>query len=51
MSPVALANMVFTAMELIRRLPLPEAPSVEPGLNPNQPNARIKQPVMTITMS
>ena len=45
------ASMVLTAMELMRRLPLAEAPSVEPGLNPNQPNARMKQPGSTITMS
>src|SRR5271157_2424803 len=49
--PVALASMVFTAIEPMRRLPLPEAPSVEPGLNPNQPKARIRQPVMTSTIS
>src|SRR3954449_4712541 len=45
------ASMVLTAIELIRRLPLPEAPRVEPGLNPNQPKARMKQPVRTITIS
>jgi len=45
------ASMVFTAIDPIRKLPLPEAPSVEPGLNPNQPNARMKQPVSTMTMS
>ena len=38
------ASIVFTAMVPMRRLPLPEAPSVEPGLNPNQPKARMKQP-------
>ena len=36
--------MVLTATELMRRLPLAAAPSVDPGLNPNQPNARMKQP-------
>ena len=45
------ASIVLTATEPMRRLPLPEAPSVDPGLNPNQPNARMKQPVSTITMS
>ena len=45
------ASIVFTAIEPMRRLPLPEAPSVEPGLKPNQPNARMKQPVSTSTMS
>src|SRR6185503_4720818 len=49
--PVIPASIVFTATELMRRLPLPEAPRVEPGLNPNQPKARIKQPVRTMTMS
>ncbi len=45
------ASIVLTATEPMRRLPLLEAPSVEPGLNPNQPNARMKQPVSTITRS
>src|SRR5207302_10051586 len=35
----------------MRRLPLPEAPKLDPGLNPNQPKARIKQPVRTIIKS
>ncbi len=38
------ASIVLTATEPMRRLPLPEAPSVDPGLNPNQPKARMKQP-------
>ena len=45
------ASIVLTATEPMRRLPLPDAPSVDPGLNPNQPKARMKQPVSTITMS
>ena len=40
------ASIVFTAMMPMRRAPLPEAASVLPGLNPNQPNARMKQPSM-----
>ena len=51
MPPAIPASMVFTATEPIRSAPLPDAPSVEPGLNPNQPNARMKQPVSTMTMS
>src|ERR1700704_5297652 len=38
------ASIVATATMPMRRLPLPEAPSVEPGLKPNQPKARMKQP-------
>src|SRR5271166_3416192 len=45
------ASMVFTAMDPMRRLPLAEAPSVLPGLNPNHPKARMKQPIMTAEMS
>ena len=45
------ASIVLTAMLPMRRLPLPEAPRVEPGLNPNHPKARMKQPVSTITRS
>src|SRR5436853_6935711 len=45
--PVQPASIVLTAMELIRRAPLPEAASVLPGLNPNHPKARMKQPVIT----
>ncbi len=33
-----------TAMMPMRKAPLPEAPKVEPGLNPNQPNARMNVP-------
>src|SRR3954465_10291900 len=33
------ASIVLPATELMRRLPLADAPRVEPGLNPNQPNA------------
>src|SRR5882762_4577306 len=47
--PVHPANMVSTAIVLMRRAP--DAPSVLPGLNPNQPKARMKQPVSTMTMS
>src|SRR5437867_4591904 len=49
--PAMPASIVFTATDPIRRFPLPEAPRVEPGLNPNHPNARMKQPVRTRTMS
>src|SRR5437763_17148486 len=49
--PAIPASIVLTATEPIRRLPLPDAPSVEPGLKPNQPNARMKQPVSTSTIS
>ena len=45
------ASIVFTATELMRRLPFADAPSVEPGLKPNHPNARMKQPSSTIVMS
>ena len=37
--------MVFTAIVPMRKLPFADAPSVLPGLNPNQPNARMKQPM------
>src|SRR3989442_12941378 len=43
--------MVLTAMEPIRRAPFPEAPRVLPGLNPNQPKARMKQPINTAEIS
>src|SRR5437764_12996165 len=49
--PAIPASMVLTATDPMRSPPLPEAPSVEPGLNPNQPKARMKQPVNTMTMS
>lgn len=42
--PKVPASMVFTAMIPMRRLPLADAPSVLPGLKPNQPKARMKQP-------
>jgi hypothetical protein len=45
------ASIVFTATELMRRLPFADAPSVDPGLKPNQPNARMKHPRSTIVMS
>ena len=45
------ASMVFTAMVPIRKLPFAEAPSVLPGLNPNQPKARMKQPISTAETS
>src|SRR5207247_16460 len=35
----------------MRRLPAPDAPSVLPGLKPNHPKARMKQPRSTIVMS
>src|SRR5881396_2104124 len=47
--PVHPANIVSTAIVLMRRAP--DAPRVLPGLNPNQPKARMKQPVSTMTMS
>src|SRR5260370_25631235 len=43
--------MVLTAIDPILRLPAAEAPSVLPGLNPNHPNARIKQPISTAEIS
>src|SRR5260370_37791052 len=46
-APEADASMVFTAM-MAMRLSVPD--SVEPGLNPNQPNARMNVPNMTIGM-
>ena len=49
--PVQPANIVATATVAMRRLPLEDAPSVLPGLNPNQPNARMKQPIKTAEMS
>src|SRR5881396_2937448 len=49
--PVQPASIVLTAIEAIRSAPLPEAARVLPGLNPNQPKARMKQPVSTSTMS
>src|SRR5260370_40789343 len=44
------ASIVLTAMRPMRRAPLPEAARVLPGLKPNQPNARIKQPRMATVM-
>src|SRR3989442_5127683 len=49
--PVQPASIVATATVAIRRLPLEEHPSVVPGLTPNQPNARMKQPIRTAEMS
>ena len=46
-APVMLASIVFTTTKLIRRS-VPA--SVEPGLNPNQPNARMNVPSTTIGM-
>jgi hypothetical protein len=43
--PPAPASIVATATMPMRRLPEPLAPSVEPGLKPNQPNARMKVPM------
>src|SRR5262245_9442998 len=42
--PVIPASIVLTATDAARRPPLPDIASVEPGLKPNQPNARMKQP-------
>src|SRR5215212_3673014 len=42
--PDAPASMVTTATTPMRRLPPPDAPKVLPGLKPNQPKARMKQP-------
>src|ERR1700756_747410 len=47
-APDADASIVFTATTAIR-LSVPA--SVDPGLNPNQPNARIKVPNITMGMS
>ena len=41
--PAAEARKVLAATEPINSQ-LPTAPSVEPGLNPNQPNQRINAP-------
>src|SRR5579884_3128243 len=49
--PVAPASIVSTAIVAIRRFPPPEAPRVLPGLNPNHPKARMKQPIRTMVMS
>ena len=49
--PVQPASMVFTATEPMRRHPAPDAPSVLPGLNPNHPKARMKQPISTAEIS
>ena len=49
--PVQPASMVSTAIVPMRKLPLAEAPSVLPGLKPNQPNARMKHPIRTADMS
>src|SRR5258706_12199332 len=49
--PVQRASMGATAMVPIRRLPLEDAPNVLRGLNPNHPNARMKQPIRTAEMS
>ncbi len=46
-APVKLDNIVLTKIEEIRRS-VPE--SVEPGLKPNQPNARMNVPMTTIGM-
>ena len=45
------ASIVLTATEAARRPPLPDSASVDPGLNPNHPNARMKHPVSTHMMS
>src|ERR1041385_2019253 len=49
--PVMPASMVFTATDDARSPPLPDIASVDPGLNPNHPNARMKQPHNTHMMS
>ena len=46
-APATLASIVLTTMNEIRRS-VPA--SVEPGLNPNQPNARTKQPAIAMGM-
>src|SRR5712675_1396331 len=46
-APVADASMVLTATTAMRRS---VAAKLEPGLNPNQPNARMNVPAMTIGM-
>ncbi len=46
-APATLASIVLTTMKAMRRS-VPA--SVEPGLNPNQPKARMKQPTMAIGM-
>src|SRR5277367_625433 len=46
-APVAEASMVLTATTAMRRS---DAASEEPGLNPNQPKARMKVPSITIGM-
>src|SRR5258707_719227 len=48
--PAEPASIVSTAIMPIRKAPLPEAASVEPGLNPNQPRNRMKQPKNAIVM-
>src|SRR5580693_4809493 len=45
--PATAARLVFTATTEMRRS---VAPSVEPGLNPIQPNSRMNVPVTTYTM-
>src|SRR6202140_5847506 len=45
-APATAARFVFTAITEMRRS---VAPSVEPGLNPIQPNKRMKVPVTTNT--
>src|SRR5204863_3371410 len=46
-APVAEASIVFTATTEMRRS---VAARVEPGLNPNQPKARMNVPMMAIGM-
>src|SRR5882724_6641245 len=49
--PVQPASIVFTAIDPMRRAPLPDAPKVLPGLKPNHPKARMKHPVRTTSRS
>src|SRR3979409_767662 len=49
--PVMPASIVLTAPDEARRPQLPDRASVDPGLTPNQPNARMKQPHSTHMMS
>ena len=45
-APKPEASIVTTATMPMRRAPLPEAPRVLPGLNPNHPKARMNVPRM-----
>src|SRR5580765_2733110 len=49
--PVMPASIVLTATDAARRPPLPDIASVDPGLNPNHPNARMMHPQTTHMLS